>query len=123
MYRKMTLTFVLLVVIGLLLVACGGAEPTSAPETIAEGKKQYLATCSACHGADARGVENLGRTLIGSEFVQDSTDAELLEYVKVGRAVDDPLNTTGIAMPPKGGNPALTDGQIDSIIAYIRSIN
>jgi disulfide bond formation protein DsbB len=36
--------------------------------------------------------------------------------------MSDPLNTTGIAMPPKGGNPALTDGQIVDIVAYLRSI-
>ena len=109
--------------LALLLAACGGgpAEPAYEPETIALGEQEYLKTCSACHGQDLRGIENLGRTLIGSEFVQEKTDAELLEYVKEGRAVDDPLNTTGIAMPPKGGNPALTDGQINAIIAYSRS--
>jgi disulfide bond formation protein DsbB len=109
---------------GLLLVACGGGapEPAYSPDMIAEGETQYQQTCSACHGQDAKGVENLGRTLVASEFVREQTDAGLLEYVKAGRAVDDPLNTTGIAMPPKGGNPALTDAQIEAIIAYLRSI-
>ncbi len=57
------------------------------------------------------------------QFVADNTDAQLLVYVKKGRGVDDPLNTTGIPMPPKGGNPALTDQEIADIIAYVRSIS
>ena len=46
----------------------------------------------------------------------------LLANVKEGRAVDDPLNTTGAAMPPKGGFAFLTDSDINSIIAIVRSI-
>jgi disulfide bond formation protein DsbB len=34
----------------------------------------------------------------------------------------DPLNTTGIDMPGKGGNPALTDDNILAIIAYLRTL-
>jgi hypothetical protein len=49
-------------------------------------------------------------------------DAELLEFVKTGRPVGDPLNTTGVDMPPKGGNPALSDVQILDIIAHIRTL-
>ncbi len=124
MSRKLHFLLAILILLALGLAACGGGAsgPQYSPEQIAEGQSEYTKTCSACHGPDARGIENLGRTLIGSEFIDEQSDAELLEYVKVGRAVDDPLNTTGIAMPPKGGNPALTDDQITSIIAYIRSI-
>ncbi len=116
-------------IVSVFVAACssaGGSEgipaETYTPEQIAEGQTQYMQTCSACHGADALGIENLGKTLIGSAFVQEKSDGQLQEYVKTGRAVDDPLNTTGIAMPPKGGNPALTDDQILAIIAYLRSI-
>lgn len=87
-----------------------------------KGKPLFVQFCSACHGADALGVKGLGKDLVHSEFVSEETDAELLKYVNEGRTVDDPRNTTGIPMPPKGGNPALTDQQIVHIIAYLRSI-
>ena len=122
MNRKLAIIIVSLAAV-LVLAACGGSGPSYSADMIAEGEAEYQKTCSACHGADALGVENLGRTLIGSGFVDNNDDAALLEYVKVGRTVDDPLNETGIAMPPKGGNPALTDDQINAIIAYIRTIN
>ncbi len=67
-------------------------------------------------------MPNLGKNLITSQFFGSKTDAELIDYVKVGRPISDPLNTTGVPMPPKGGNPALTDQEIADIIAYIHTI-
>ena len=45
-----------------------------------------------------------------------------MAFVKTGRPASDPLNTTGVDMPPKGGNPAMTDQQIMDVIAYMRSL-
>lgn len=84
------------------------------------GQRNYLAVCSACHGVDARGISGLGKTLIDSEFMHQRTDAELLAFTIEGRAIWDPANTTGVAMPARGGNPGLTDNDILSIIAYLR---
>lgn len=105
-------------------------EPTDAPSEntnvsaslVTEGQELFVATCSACHGVDAHGVVGLGKDLVASEFVHGLTDADLLTFVKTGRPIWDAANTTGIDMPPKGGNPALTDEQILTIIAYIRSL-
>ena len=58
-----------------------------------------------------------------SEFLLTVDDQELLEFVKTGRPVGHPDNTTGVDMPPKGGNPALTDEQLLDIIAYIRTLH
>lgn len=88
-----------------------------------KGKPLFIQFCSACHGQDALGMKGLGKDLVHSKFVQQETDEELLKYVNEGRPVDDPRNTTGIPMPPKGGNPALTDQQIVHIIAYLRTIH
>jgi len=40
----------------------------------------------------------------------------------VGRDPSDPLNTTGIGMPSKGGNPSLSDEDLQDVVSYIRSI-
>jgi len=88
-----------------------------------KGKTYFLQFCSSCHGQNALGLKGLGKDLVHSQFIQEKTDQELLEYVKKGRPVNDPLNTTGVPMPPKGGNPALTDEQILDIIAYLRTIH
>ena len=60
--------------------------------------------------------------MTSSEFIAELSDEELLAFVKTGRPIGDPLNTTGIDMPAKGGNPALADDQILDIIAYMRTL-
>ncbi len=87
------------------------------------GKILFDQTCSACHGMDAKGLPNLGKDLTTSNFVKSESDKELLEFIKRGRPSNDPLNSTGVAMPPLGGNPSLTEPQLRDIIAYMRELN
>jgi disulfide bond formation protein DsbB len=89
----------------------------------AKGQKTYSQLCIACHGPEGKGVQGLGKDLTTSTFVADLSDAELVDFIKVGRDPGDPLNTTGVSMPPKAGNPALTDQDILDIVAYVRTIH
>ena len=124
MKNKRLPLFILILFAMLILVACGGsAEPTYAPETVSKGEEFFAATCSACHGPDAKGLPNLGKDITRSEFVRDSNDDELLTLLKEGRPSGHELNTTGVDMPPKGGNPSYMDADLRAIIAYLRSIN
>jgi disulfide bond formation protein DsbB len=77
----------------------------------------------ACHGFNGEGIQGLGKPIVGSEFVNSLTDDELAAFVIHGRDVSDPLNTTGVMMPPRGGNPALSDEAVDHVVAYMRSLN
>jgi len=124
---RSTLFILLLLVAALALAACGGgaapAQKPAAQGDAAKGKTAFEGTCASCHGPDAKGLPNLGKDLTISTFVVDQTDAQLLKFVKTGRPATDPANTTKIDMPPKGGNPALTDQDITNIIAFIRSIH
>ena len=99
-------------------VANGGAV-TGDP---AVGETIFSSTCTACHGAGAVGVDNLGPPLIDNVFIQSLNDDELLVFLNEGRPPDHPDNTTGIAMPPKGGNASLTDEDLNDLIAYLRSL-
>lgn len=130
--------FVLIMMLALALAACGGgsasggesesvaAGPTERPASVgdaAAGEEQFNSLCIACHGPGGVGVDGLGKPFTTSEFLLTVSDEELLEFVKVGRPISDPANTTGVDMPAKGGNPALTDEQILDIIAYIRTLH
>lgn len=136
--RRVLLGFVLIVVLAMALAACGGggsaapsattapAEPTAAPVSVgdvAAGEEQFNSICIACHGPGGTGIEGLGKPFTTSTFLLTVSDQELLEFIKQGRPSTDPLNTTGVDMPPKGGNPALTDAQILDIIAYVRTLH
>lgn len=123
MDKKILTIIVLTILAAVFLAACGGsAEPTYAPEDVAQGGEFFASTCSACHGPDAKGLPNLGKDLTTSEYVGDSDDATLLTLLKEGRPSGHELNTTGVDMPPKGGNPSLSDEDLTTIVAYIRSI-
>ena len=89
----------------------------------AHGEELFAGTCSACHAPDGTGIEGLGKNLTTSEFSAGQTDAQLLAFIKVGRSTSDSLNTTGIDMPPKGGNPALSDEDLNDIVTFLRTIH
>ncbi len=100
-----------------------GNNETALKGNPTEGKTYFDQTCAACHGMDAKGLPKLGKDLTTSKFVAEKTDAEMLAFVKQGRLPSDPLNTTGVAMPPKGGNPALSDQQLMDIISYVKQLH
>jgi disulfide bond formation protein DsbB len=87
-----------------------------------QGQTLFAQSCSACHGADAKGLPGLGKDMTTSVFIKDQNDQQLIDFIKRGRPVSDPANTTKVDMPPKGGNPALTDAQLADIVAYIRTL-
>jgi len=127
---------ILMIAGALILTACGGSDSsddgdsgsaTTAPAApvgdAAHGAELYVGSCEACHGPGGIGVDGLGKPWVNSAFIAGQTDDGLVAFIKVGRDVDDPENTTGIIMPPKGGNPALSDQDVADIVAYMRTIN
>ena len=95
------------------------AEPPG-PDPV-KGRKVWMTTCRACHGIGGEGAPGQGKDIRGSEFIRSRADDEMVAFVKVGRMPFDPLNTTGIMMPPNGGNPMLRDEDLRNVIAHIRT--
>jgi len=110
--------------VGLVLVGCGSDDSggDSASGDGGEGEALYSATCASCHGPDATGLDGLGKDISGTAFVVDTSTDELVALVKAGRPSSDPDNTTGIDMPPKGGNPSLSDEDLAAIVVYLKSL-
>jgi len=86
----------------------------------AQGKRIFLGTCAACHAPDGSGVKGQGQNLRDSVFLKDKTDAQALTFVKSGRQPFDPESKLHLAMPARGGNPALSDASLLDAIAYVR---
>jgi cytochrome c5 len=121
----------------LITLACAGtlagcpaegpsaAQPAPAPAPAAagpDGATLFLRTCSACHGEGGEGVESLGKDMTSSAFIRGKTDAELVAFLKEGRAADHPDNTTMVPMPPYGGNTSLTDDDLQAIVVHMRTL-
>lgn len=78
-----------------------------------KGEAVYNGTCIACHGADGAGslpgVPDLKSLLAKPDAILLRS---LLEGVQ-GQGIP-------IAMPPKGGNPALTEDDLKAVLTYMR---
>ena len=116
--------FALLASAMLLVGGCGGSSPPPGPRVpdARAGEEVYGAACFACHARDGEGVPGLGKPLANSEFIAGMTDDELARVIVVGRGTTDPANTSGIAMPPRGGRPNLSDADVYDVVAYLRTL-
>lgn len=102
------------------LQAAGGDSELA--EYIASGNRIFHTACVACHGRAGVGVPGNGKALANNTFIQSLDDDALLGFIAKGRAPSDPANTTGIQMPPKGGNPALSEDDLLDVVAYLRTL-
>jgi disulfide bond formation protein DsbB/mono/diheme cytochrome c family protein len=89
--------------------------------TLAEGQRLYLEACAACHGQHGEGVAGLGNTLVASPLLQAGADADVVAMIRTGRAVGAADNQSGLAMPPSGGRPDLSDADLLTIVNFLRS--
>ena len=89
------------------------AAPKPAPAgkpAAADGKAVYSQTCVACHQVSVAGSPRLGDKAAWAPRIQQGMDV-LLQSVLKGKG----------AMPPKGGNAALTDAQVRAAVEFMVS--
>ncbi|HJM21276.1 MAG: hypothetical protein CMK60_02490 [Proteobacteria bacterium] len=87
-----------------------------------EGERVYLKNCASCHAPDAGGRPGLGKPLAGTDFITTNSTADLVGFLIKGRGPSDPENTTGIQMPSRGGNPALSDDALKDVTVYLKTL-
>lgn len=87
-----------------------------------KGRDLFLRTCATCHGPSGEGLPGYGKDLRVSEFVHGLDDDKLVAFIIAGRQPWDPLNTTKVQMPPRGGNPMLKDNDLRHIVAFVREL-
>ena len=132
------LPLMIVLLAGLVISGCGSTEPTaivkptptrakptltSIVSNVESGMLAYNTTCVACHGPNGIGIEGLGKDWTESDFIKNTSDKDLIAFIKEGRPATHKDNTTGIDMPAMGGNTALTDQDLADLVAYARSIN
>jgi len=89
-----------------VVTAAGDAGKPAA----ADGKAVYSATCQSCHAAGLAGAPKLGDKAGWAPRLGAGTAALTASVIKGKNA-----------MPPKGGNPALSDGDIKAAVEYMVS--
>jgi cytochrome c5 len=92
-------------------VATAPAAPAPAAKpAAADGKKVYDSACFACHATSVAGSPKLGDKAAWAPRIQSGLDA-LVQSVLKGKG----------AMPPKGGNAALSEGEIRAAVEFMVS--
>jgi len=84
----------------------------AAPPPTRNGQQIYQTTCVACHDAGLAGAPKLGDKSQWAKHIAKGVDA------LYASAVNGVQGSAG-AMPPKGGNPALSDAEVRAAVDYM----
>ena len=85
--------------------------------SVSDGQTIYAQTCIACHGIDGKGAIPGVADFTAKEGPLAKSDAELVQNISEGYQSPGSF----MAMPPKGGNSALTEEDIRAVLAYLRT--
>ena len=100
------------VVMSLLAMAAASTAAAAA----GQGEQVYQTACVTCHGANGKGGLPGVPDFTKKGGVLSNPDDVLLKRVTNGfQSPGSPM-----PMPPKGGNPSLTEAQLRAAIGYIR---
>jgi cytochrome c5 len=86
----------------------GAAAPAAAGGDSAKGKSVYDTACMACHAAGVAGAPKAGDKAAWAPRLKTGKDALYTAALK-GKG----------AMPPKGGNASLSDGDVKAAVDYL----
>ncbi len=110
-------TFFAAMAIALSSTVAGANEIGPASADIAKGEAVYNGTCVACHGETGTGEFDGIPDLTDSTGSLLQDDETLLHHITEGYQSEGSF----MGMPAKGGDPDLTDEDIQNVLAYIRA--
>lgn len=77
------------------------------------GRATYDSICVACHGSGIPNIPQLGDATAWASRIEQGTD------ILYERAIIGYTGTSGMPMPAKGGNPALSDDAVKAAVDYM----
>lgn len=103
-----------------ILVIClsAGIDLTQAAEnTVTDVETLYMQTCYICHGDDGTGY------MPGVPDLKDNKKLFVDKETRIARRIKQGMDSNGsISMPPKGGNPNLSDAEILALVRYVKQL-
>jgi cytochrome c5 len=96
-------------------VASATAGDTGAEESV--GKRLHDSMCFACHGTGLAGIPQTGNV---ADWVDRIAQGNLMLYE---HAIVGFTGASGMVMPAKGGNPALSDEDVKAAVDYMIEVS
>lgn len=96
-----------------LLARADDEYPTFDDARLQSGREVWLGTCAACHTSDFAGAPQVTDRDAWAPRLRQSKDA-LYQH-----ALEGLHGEKGTEMPPRGGNPDLSDEQVKSAVDYM----
>jgi len=90
--------------------AAAPAAPQQQASAAPDGKKVFDSVCTACHTAGIAGAPKLGDKAAWAPRIKTGIDS-LVQSVTKGKG----------AMPPKGGNPSLSEADLRAAVEFMVS--
>lgn len=78
-----------------------------------DGASIYSGVCVSCHGSGIPGIPQVGDAAAWGERVAKGKDA------LYANAINGYTGSSGMPMPAKGGNPALSDAEVQAAVDYM----
>lgn len=95
----------------------GAAYAHLKPGDAERGRDLYSQTCVACHSANGEGAfEGVPNLMIASGRLSKPDEILLANMINGFQSAGSPM-----AMPPRGGNPDLTDQDMAHVLAFLRT--
>ncbi|MEE9552080.1 MAG: c-type cytochrome [Gammaproteobacteria bacterium] len=92
----------------------GGETMAAAGDTTGnKGKEVYGGLCVSCHGSGIPGIPQFGDTAAWGPRIAQGKDT------LYKNSLQGYTGKSGMMMPPKGGNPALSDDDVKSAVDYM----
>ena len=106
--------FAIFLCVALVSVRAVADDDTTA---VSVGRVIYSQTCIACHGTNGKGAIPGVADLTKGDGALSKPDEALLNSITEG------FQSPGsaLAMPPRGGNPTLTEEDVEAVLAYLRA--
>jgi cytochrome c5 len=98
-------TFILAIIATAIAVSAFVSAPGA-------GQRTYESSCASCHEAGAHGAPHAGRAHDWASRIERGRE-NLYEVALKGKTAGDRI------MPPRGGNPRLTDEQVKQAVDYL----
>jgi disulfide bond formation protein DsbB/cytochrome c5 len=92
-----------------------GPETWTPPASKSPGAQTFSQSCQGCHTPNGQGYVN-----IRASWLSGKTDAEIVAFLKKGRAVTEADNFSKQAMPPYGGQPFLSEAQLLELTQHLQ---